>query len=136
MATWNNEVWGCLASNSTPWTTEEWSNVTFVTSLCGPLQSDPDIAGVGVVVSFVATCIITIVSCLLKAVCLGILSKRDTFFHRKLWPNGRPRWEWMTRKRAGFWNDIFGKLILGLADQQMVTGFAILVAALYVYVYL
>jgi hypothetical protein len=45
--------------------------------------------------------------------------------------DNRPRFTWWTQHRAEFWNHVCGKLIIGLADQQMVTGFAILVGLLY-----
>jgi hypothetical protein len=65
-----------------------------------------------------------------------MLQKKDNFIRRFVHPNGPdgdPRWNWMPKEpQAVFWDHIFGKLVIGLSDQQMVTGFAMLTAAIHI----
>jgi len=113
--------WNVVASCST-WTPEQWSNFTFVYNACGDLRPNADIAGVGVVLAFMITAAITVLACIFRGLCLAELDTRDTWFNRLMFPKSGPRFEWMSRDRAKFWSPILGKLLIGLADQQMVTG--------------
>jgi hypothetical protein len=85
----------------------------------------------------VASSILTIILSIGKGACLIMLQERGDILSKFVMPNGpdgAPRWRWMPKRaQAAFWNDIFGKLVMGLADQQMVTGFAVLVAALHIW---
>ena len=84
-------------------------------------------------VAFVVSACITILASVFKGLCLVTIQKHDNPFRRYILPHDHPRWGWLTEQRAEFWNDILGQIILGLADQQMVTGFAILVSGFHTY---
>jgi hypothetical protein len=78
---------------------------------------------------FQITALITIIACLFRGLCLArIAISKDKSNHVPEWvahKNWDPRSWWSAKKsttRARFWDPILAKLIIGLADQQMVTG--------------
>lgn len=82
-------------------------------------------------IAFVATAVITVIGCIFRGICMTTLTQdKNPLKLLLIKKNEEPRFSWWTKHRAEFWNDVCGKLIIGLADQQMVTGFAILVTPL------
>lgn len=91
--------------------------------------SDPDIAGIGVVTSFLIAGLMTTFASITAAILeCRIDDKIGTIFlpgflHRRLARNQTIE----SVERCRFWRNILQRLILNLADQQLITGFSLLV---------
>jgi hypothetical protein len=112
-----------LVADCDNWTKDQWSNFTFVYGACGDLQTVADINGIGVLFAIVITLYITFALSLIKMMLMLCYLKEDKNI-LILWRNK----SWEPKDGAEIWakksSMIIGKIILGLADQQMVTRFA------------
>jgi hypothetical protein len=72
--------------------------------------------------AFVFTCVIAFVASLVKGCCLILIVKEEGNLIRRF-RNKYLQLSPKIERRARKANKILGKIILGLADQQMVTGF-------------
>lgn len=93
-------------------------------------NADSDIAGIGVVTSFLIAGLMTTFASITAAILESRINDGGPillpgFLHRWL---GR-RMNDVKRERCRFWRDIFERLILNLADQQLITGFSLLIIA-------
>ncbi|KAL8941121.1 MAG: hypothetical protein Q9211_001955 [Gyalolechia sp. 1 TL-2023] len=93
------------------------------------VPADPDIAGIGIVIAFIATSFVTI------AVAYGGL-----FLHIIPWPGNnaidtwvstklqRVPWLQLSEERRNIWQPIIESLVMALSDQQLLVGISILIA--------
>ncbi|KAI1170781.1 hypothetical protein F4777DRAFT_567937 [Nemania sp. FL0916] len=104
----------------------------FLNCECPPLQADPDVAGVGVVVAYVVSATLTL---LMSIMCL-LLSRSNEFatfnpIDRALRQAVCRRvQEWLGRSRSDEWSLVLHDMVICLSDQQVVTGIALLVACI------
>ncbi|KAI0423750.1 hypothetical protein F5Y09DRAFT_354644 [Xylaria sp. FL1042] len=104
----------------------------FLECECPSLQSNADIAGIGVVIAFVVSASLTLI---LTVMCLllsrrsdtDILNPIDRFARRNLC---RPVQEWIGKERSKKLSYVLYDMVVCLSDQQLVTGIALLVAAI------
>jgi hypothetical protein len=97
------------------------------------ITPDPDIAGIGVVISFIVvnglTIIVTTISILFVTLEDLELSGFDLAINKGLKRLGlRPFSDTIPEKTIEFWLKILEKILLGLSDTQLLTGMAILIA--------
>ena len=91
-----------------------------------PENFDPDITGIGVVISFCASAIICQIASVTASVLDNIASRRTSILPTRWQPQNISD---RLRARCTFYRRILEKLILNLADQQLVTGFALIIGA-------
>lgn len=90
---------------------------------------NPDIAGIGVVISFLVAGTITTVASITAAILGSRIDDDDStiflpgFVHRWLARDMTPT----KREWCRFWRDILERFILNMADQQLITGFSLLI---------
>jgi hypothetical protein len=94
---------------------------------------DPDIAGIGVIASFIVVNFLTIIVTIISILFISLedleLSGVDLAVNKWLKRRGlRPFSATMPEKRIEFWLQILEKILLGLSDTQLLTGLAILIA--------
>ncbi|KAI1346946.1 hypothetical protein F5Y01DRAFT_307939 [Xylaria sp. FL0043] len=98
---------------------------------CPPLQSNADVAGIGVVIAFLIsaslTLLLTIIFLLLSRSYVDTWNPIDKVVRQKL---GAPVQEWIGKERSQKWSYVLYDMVVCLSDQQLVTGIALLVAAL------
>lgn len=110
--------------NITAWEPEKSHNWTCPTP-------DPDIAGIGVVLSFLIAGLMTTFSSITAAVLESRINEDGGVIflpgsiHRWLSLGMTPQ----KREKCRFWREIFKRLIINLADQQLITGFSLLIIA-------
>lgn len=110
------------------WWSPDTPEVGGTKSTCSLANSD--IAGIGVVTSFLIAGLMTTFASITAAV----LESRINDGGPILFPGFLHRWlgrhmNDVKRERCRFWRDILERLILNLADQQLITGFSLLVIA-------
>ena len=98
------------------------------------IQPDPDIDGVGVLISFIDSAAITLVASIAG---IWVEARPEKEPHTNLLPTNqssggaRPYEHWLcppvSSERKHYWMAIIERFILGLADQQLVAGTAILI---------
>lgn len=91
---------------------------------------DADVAGIGVVISFLIAGLMTTLASITAAILESRIDEDDGglifmpgFIHRWLARGMTDR----KRERCKFWRDILERLILNLADQQLITGISLIV---------
>ncbi|KAL8694908.1 MAG: hypothetical protein Q9224_003486 [Gallowayella concinna] len=92
-------------------------------------HADPDIAGIGVIIAFIATSFVTI-AIAHTSLLLGIIrgyedNVIDMWFFSQV---QKVRFFRVKEERTEFWQPIMEHLVLTLSDQQLIVGVAILVA--------
>ncbi|KAL8801339.1 MAG: hypothetical protein Q9182_004546 [Xanthomendoza sp. 2 TL-2023] len=94
-----------------------------------PYHADPDIAGIGVIIAFIASSFLTIAishTSLLLGIIRGYEDNAiDVWFFRQV---QKVRLLRANEKRTKFWQPIMEHLVLTLSDQQLIIGIAILAA--------
>lgn len=94
-------------------------------------KADPDIAGIGTIVSFAVTGLLNLG---LAFAYLVIDNKWNAQASRiDKWVSstlGRRNYSTVTQKKRNFWLRVIQKVVLALSDQQLLTGLAILIAGL------
>ncbi|KAJ2975046.1 hypothetical protein NUW58_g8468 [Xylaria curta] len=99
---------------------------------CPSLEADQDVAGVGVIAAFSVSASLTLALTLL---CLLLVRSGDNdtsnALDRYLRKRVCDRFRfWLGHERADRWRDISHDMVISLSDQQLVTGTALLIAAL------
>lgn len=90
--------------------------------------SDPDIAGVGVVISFVLASIMTTSASILAMLLDHAFDTKGQFSPRAPLKYVRERFLETEWKKDYAWRPFLDPLIIGLGDQQLVTGYAVLLS--------
>ena len=90
--------------------------------------ADPDIAGLGVVLSFVAASIITTTASILAMALDQNYDRKGRFTFRAPMQFIRETFIDTDWKREYAWRPFLDPLIIGLGDQQLVTGYAVLLS--------
>ncbi|KAK0112418.1 hypothetical protein ONS96_001661 [Cadophora gregata f. sp. sojae] len=102
------------------------------TSTDGVIDGDPDIAGIGVIIAFIAASLITFISVILGYVTYSIDEEQLNYVDSLVIPHIR----WLLHMGAGdtisvatkkLRTETMTQFILALSDQQLVTGLAILI---------
>jgi len=109
------------------------SGASFPDCTADTLSPDPDIAGIGVILSFVIinglTVIVTAISLLFISLEDLRLKGVDLALHKWLKRRGlKPLSKILSNNTIKFWIDILEKILLGDSDTQLLTGIAILAA--------
>ncbi|KAI4189796.1 MAG: hypothetical protein L6R41_001221 [Letrouitia leprolyta] len=96
------------------------------------VQADPDIAGIGIVISFIATSCVTILIALVSFLLGLIREERDNAIDAWVMKHLQKSTVLRARiERTDFWQPIVEGLALNLSDQQLLVGISILVAGSY-----
>jgi hypothetical protein len=109
------------------------SGANFPNCTTDTLSPDPDIAGIGVILSFIIvngiTIIVTSISILFIHLETLELGGFDLAIHKLLKYLGmKPVSSSLSEDEIKFWLDTLEKILLGLSDTQLLTGIAILIA--------
>ncbi|KAF2129457.1 hypothetical protein P153DRAFT_340320 [Dothidotthia symphoricarpi CBS 119687] len=108
-----------------PWVT--FDSVAFYGGNCGN-GAEPDIAGIGVVLSFVIASVMTTIASILAMILDQAHDSKGQFTLRAPIKYIRERFldtEW---KKDYAWRPFLDPLIIGLGDQQLITGYAVLLS--------
>lgn len=89
---------------------------------------EPDIAGVGVVLSFVLASAMTTAASVVAMILDHAHDAKGRFTLRKPLRYVRERWLDTQWKKDYAWRPFLDPLIIGLGDQQLVTGYAVLLS--------
>lgn len=94
-------------------------------------QSDPDIAGIGVVTSFLIAGVMTTALSITAAILESMINEENGHIHLPKFLHNRIARGVTDRQRESciFWREVLERLILNLADQQLITGFSLLIIA-------
>ena len=93
---------------------------------CGLIRADPDIAGIGVVLSFGLTCALTLIAAFL-GIFLRLLPNIDQHPVDRAVLSVLKDFLYMNAEKRQFWTKILRRIVLGLSDQQLVLGLALLI---------